>query len=543
MRSKKLYMLLCVVAILLLVACSKENSSPGGSSSSPQSTAAGNSAKPQETASTKQYKGEIIISISKDADNVNAAAFKSLEAAYKKVQPDVKLVWEPGGASSENYKTWLGTQLAGSTPRPDIVSGNYQPGYDKYADFDKYRSRVNPYTQNKWDQDLNFDFNISFDAKNRRVMLPTQAAHIMWFYNKDIFDSLGIKPPQNWDELVSISDKIQKAGYIPIATNYNVKLPQWLHEIYFDQYHKDWNNVVRAQKGDYNYDDQKDGVFQYNANDPFIETKYTYNHNRFLKALVDGAISFDNPGHIEMIRNLAKVFPKYSQKDLFVADSTADYTLWLQQKAAMIIDSSGKLIGINEDMKNLNDPVRLEKLKISDKSLKAFNWSTFENPSMTGKYVQGNVRSVESSTGEYVSIIDKNQEKTEMVMDFVMFWLSKPGYQAWIDGQKEIGSFMLGGPIMVNNVELPAEISKMFDGIQVLGNAEIELNKNMLVGRVPDLKTTGRDLFKQALEGSITPEDYAKKFQKLWIDNIGVITTRAGLTQENIDHPERQPNN
>ncbi|GBG05967.1 carbohydrate ABC transporter substrate-binding protein [Paenibacillus agaridevorans] len=530
---------LMVIMGTLLAACTGNNNNPK-TEASPNAASTPTTQSSAET-SGKKFKGEIVISLSKDSEPATEAAFKKLAEEYKKVQPDVKLLWEPGGGG-DNYRTWIGTQLTGQNPRPDIVSGNFQPTYDKYVNFDKYRNRENSYTGNKWDEDLNFDFHLSSNAKNERIMLPTQAAHVLWFYNKEIFDKLNITPPTNWDELVAISEKIAQAGYIPVATNYTNMLPQVIHEIYFDQYHKDWNNFAKAVPGDYNYDDDKDGSFNYDPNDPFIDTKYNYNHARFLKSLKEGDITFDNPGHVEMIRNLSKVFPKYSQQDLFVAEGGADYTLWLQQKAAIIIDTLGRLVNVNTDMAKLNDPERLEQLKIEDGSgLKPFEWGTFENPPMTGEYVQGQVRSVESSSGEYISIIDKNQEQTEMVLDFTMFWLSKAGYQKWIDGMTESGSYAIGGPVMINGVQLPPQIDEMFGDIQIMGNAEVEINKVMLVGRVNDLKATGRDLFKQALEGKITPEEYVQKFQKLWIDNLDQIMEKAGLTQENIEYPERQP--
>ncbi|GGD53859.1 extracellular solute-binding protein [Paenibacillus nasutitermitis] len=491
-------------------------------------------------AGVKAFSGEIVISLNGSPEDTGAAkAFESLAAAYKKVQPNVKLIWEPKGSTAGDYPTVLGTLLAAGTPRPDLVAGNYVPTYAKYLNFDKYRYQVNPYTGNKWDDDLDFNFFVAKNAKGERIMLPTQSVHIMWFYNKDIFDKLNLQPPTNWEELVSVSETIKAAGMIPIASNFVWKVPQWVIEIYLDQFTRGWHDIVRAKEGDYNYDDEMDGTFTADPNDPYIDLKYNFNQARFFKAIKEGQIRFDTPEMTEMVTNMAKVFPKYAQKDFFI--SSDDYPLFLQQKAAMIIDGTWSLPTVKQDMANLNDPKRLEELKITDtSSLKPFNWGTFENPPMTGDLVQGPVRSVESASGEYVSIIEKNQNQTDMVLDFVMFWLSQPGYQAWVDGMVAADKFNPGGPVMVKNVKVPAEIEEMFKGVQMLGNAEIPIN-NPLSTSVPDLSKAHFNLYKEALEGKITPEEFGKKLQQSWMKNFDAIIKNAGLTAEDIEHPERAP--
>ncbi len=44
------------------------------------------------------------------------------------------------------------------------------------------------------------------------------------FYNKDIFDKLGLKPPTTWDELYAIGDAVRAAGYQPLVTMYDYGL-------------------------------------------------------------------------------------------------------------------------------------------------------------------------------------------------------------------------------------------------------------------------------------------------------------------------------
>jgi len=489
----------------------------------------------------KKYKGNIVLATISGGDQEDGR-FKGLIEAYNKQQPDVKVTWE-GPPQGTQYETWLGTQLAAGNVHADIVSGNYQSTYGKYVNLDKYRFATNPYTGNKWNDDLNWDFFIAKDPKGSRYMLATEAVHIMWFYNKDLFTKAGVKVPTTWDELADACDGLLKAGITPISTNYVWKLPQWMIEIYLNQYFPEWVELVRAQPGDYNYDDELDGKFTYSPRDMFPEGKYNTNPVRRFKAIKEGQMKFDSPEVVELVNNMKKVFPRCASKSLFV--DTTDYSEFLQGEVAMIIDGTWSLPGLSRDMDNLTklDEKRLKDLKIADASkLKPFDWGTFENPPMVGGLVKQNVRSIESASGMYASVIDKSAEQTEMVMDFLMFWYSQPGYQAWVDGGvNSPQGYDPAGPIQVKNVKLPENLEKMVGGIKMMGNSEFDRYYPWDFGGVQDLDKQARDLYKQALEGKISSEEFAKNLQELWDKNWDAILKKAGLTEENLNNPARQP--
>ena len=529
-------------------ATSAEATSAEATAPAAEATTEGTAAEPTAATSSettasggKKFKGTLVISTNNGSDP-DDGRFKGLFEAYKKVQPDVELIHE-GAPQGTGYDTWLGTQLAAGDVRPDIVAGNYQPTYGKYLNLDKYRFETNPYTGRTWDEDLDWNFFVARDPKGQRYMLPTEAVHIMWFYNKDAFAKAGANVPTNWDELSDACDKLLAAGITPIATNYQWKLPQWIIQIYLNQYFPEWVEEVRAQPGDYNYDPELDGKFTYSPSDMFAEGKFNLNPVRRLKAIKEGRIQFDTPEFIELVNNMKKVFPRCASPSLFV--DTTDYSEFLQQEVAMIIDGTWSLPGLTSDMKNLNnlDEQKLKDLKITDASkLKPFEWGTFENPPMTGGLVKQGVRSVESASGVYGSIIDKNAEQTELAVDFLMFWFSKPGYQAWVDGGiASPTGYNVSGPIMVRDISLPEDLAAMVGSIKMMGNAENGRYYPWDFGGVPDLDKEARDQYKQALEGKVSSEDFAKSLQKMWDDNWDEILKKAGLTEDNIANPAVQP--
>ena len=496
-------------------------------------------------ADRKMYKGDIVVS----TNNGNASergTFQALVAAYKKVQPDVNVIIE-GPPAGVDYAQWLGTQLAAGNIRPDIVSGNYQPTYAKYVNLDKYRFQTDPYTSRTWNEDLSWDFFQEKNVKGEKIMIPTEAVHILWFYNKDIFDKAGVQPPKNWDELAAACVKIEATGVKCVGANYIWKLNQWILEIYWDQYARNNIDIAKAQPGDYNYDETVDGKFKFDPNDIFMEGKYNKNFSRFYAAIRDGKIKFDTPEMADLVAQLAKVFPKHASDSLFV-DST-EYNQWIQQQVAIIIDGTWSLGGVTSDMKSLSNLTaeRAKQLGISETTkLKPFGWGTFENPPMVGPLVKyPNVRSIESASGVYLSIIDKSADKTEMMLDFLMFWTSQPGYQSFVDGamndKTTPDGYNPAGPVQVYGVKIPDVAQKLMDNVKMMGNVENGLFLPQRLSAIESVDKQATNLLKDALEGKIKPEAYAKGLQKLWDDNFTELLKKAGLTKEDLDNPGRDP--
>lgn len=480
--------------------------------------------------------GKVVVGInSNPEDSVKAA----LTAAYKKQQPGVEIVWETARRTADEYVSWLGTQLAASPIELDVVAGNYVATFRGYVNMDQYRGTTNPYSKQMWDADLNWDFFRGTNATGSRIMLPTRSVHINWFYNQDLFAKAGVTaPPTTWDEFQAVATKLHAAGITPVGINFIWQLPQWFSEIYFDQYHIDWVKTVRAQDGDWNFDPALDGTFTFKADDPNIHNTYTYSPQRFYKAVQDGKLRFDTPAIIEIISNFKKLFPKYATDDFFVTSDT--YTKFLQQKVAILADGSWSLGQLRADLATLS-PERLAELKIDSNTVSTFKWGTFENPAMKGDLVQCPPRSVESATGEYISVIEKEQAQTDLTMDFVMFWLSATGYQSYLDAQWKTPSFSPGGPLQVRGVNVPEKENSLFKNLKELGNAEVNYNSFWVMGAGGQHTENLHNLMSEALTDKITPEAYAKQLQAYHKKNFANYLDLAQLTQADLDDPARQP--
>ncbi len=510
----------------LVAACSgDEGGGPGDKSTQPR---------PADP--TRRFTGKVVVAT---LQNPPVEARRALSEAYRKHQPGVEIVWDTKDHGTTGaYATWLGGQLTGSRIGPDIVSGNFAPAFRSYVNLDEYRAQINPYTGRPWDQDYAFSLYRDLNARGERTVVGTEGVHLLWYYNKDVFAQVGIEPPKTWNEVIAVSRKLKAARQIPLVANFDYIVPQWFSSIYFDQFHSGWSNSVRAQPGDWNWDPELDDSFEFDAENPRLHASYTFSQQRFFRGLKEKTLRYDTPAMVEIITNFTKVFPQFSTTDFFAR--TDQYTPFLQGKAAMMVDGAWSLPLLRQDLEGI--PLkRLQKLGIAEASVKPFEWDVFEFPPMRGPLVQADVRVPEGTTGNYLCAIDKNADRTEMVMDFFMFWISKAGYSAYSQGLADAKSLPPRGPAMVKGIQYPKEVQDLFDKVEqkgVLGPAYGDFWVNGVGG------PTGKglkDLFVSALQRKLDPQEYATKLQKYVTLNYPQMLRTVGLSDADIETPARRP--
>jgi raffinose/stachyose/melibiose transport system substrate-binding protein len=145
-------------------------------------------------------------------------------AEFEKRFPDTRIefVGVPSG-----MREWLVTQLS-SGQAPDIVQVNVEEVWQDvqknwYVPLNKYLEAPNPFVENgqpgseKW-WDL-----FKYPIPTRGTCAPdgnfycitTDMIETGIYYNKDIFQKLGLDEPKDWSEFLEIQKKIRQAGYVP----------------------------------------------------------------------------------------------------------------------------------------------------------------------------------------------------------------------------------------------------------------------------------------------------------------------------------------
>ncbi len=485
--------------------------------------------------------GKIIIGLVHLEEATYELAKQRVTAAYRDLNPKVEIEWL-GPPQGGDYTTWLTTMLTAQPPEIDIASVSWA-SYQGYVDLEKYRKATNPYTGHSWDEDLDFDFYTDVTMTGARSMVGTRGVKLCWLYNKDLFAQAGVQPPKTWTELLEVCAKLKSAGITPIASNWYNE-PYRFGIPYFEQLHrKEIYEVAGAREGDWNHDPDKDGTYQYKSTDVNGMNKfYTFSLQRFYRAVRDGEWRFDNPELTFWMNSWMAEGKDYTLPDLYAKPDI--YVHFLQQKAAMIYDATWSFGTLQKDLRVIDDQ-RREQLKLGqDIKIKPFSWGSFGVPSLEGPLTDGPVGSIESVTGEYVSVVQREQAQTDLAMDFLMFWLSPKGYQPWLDGLYLKG-YTSQGPVLVRGVTEPMDDPELYKDVVAQGNTENFPNAAWFhMG--PSGGALEQELYqvaKDTFDGKLTPEECGKKLQAIHTDpkNFQMDLEAMALKNEDLDHPERQP--
>jgi hypothetical protein len=160
---------------------------------------------------------------------------------------------------------------------------------------------------------------------------------------------------------------------------------------------------------------------------------------------------------------------------------------------------------------------------------------------MMTSLTQTTAKAVESAPGPYLSIINKDQEQVDRALAFVMFFSTAPGFSLWNEGLRAANEFSPAGPLLVNNMQDPAEIQELWDQLQFTGNAETNYNGFWTSGGGGDYQTDMRNMLKDVLEETVTPDQYASQLQTYITDNLQGMVERINLSMDDISNPAREP--
>ena len=474
---------------------------------------------------------EVVVSIS--GGSQQQAGLEAVARAYQQIHPDTVIRIElKGGGHGLGYPTWLTSQLASGSPRPDIVSSNLAPNYDGYVDFDLYRWVNNPYSGRPWNDDFDFDYYQMRNGMGKRCALATQSVKVMWFYNRQLFEKLGLKKPATWDELISLFQQIREQNYTPHTVKFNYRFHQWLAKIFWDQFTRPRVQEIRAQPGDWCYRAEVDEHWTYDPADPFNDAYLTINYARLLGAIRDGLIRYDGPEFKAVLRGL-KVIAEAGPADFSVStgsDMEDSYGRFIRQEALIHLDTSGLVMVLQQDMKRLSAAGR------------DFGWDVFDTPPLGDPLVQGPARSIESVVGEYVGVIYKNQRQTDAAMDFLMYWLSPRGYQLFVDTLVSHGTFNPGGELLVRGVTVPEQYHAMSRWMKRVGNAETPLNLPFQLP--PEGSRLQRDALlalSRYIQGNLSVDEAAAEIQATMMAAVPIVVERFGFKLSDLDHPARDP--
>jgi ABC-type glycerol-3-phosphate transport system substrate-binding protein len=503
------------------------------------------------TAEAKSESDECTITVSIQTGTGVEEGWQAVADAYTAMHPNVKVVLDL--KATDGYDQWVQNVFASTdTTSVDIVNinlaGDAKTG--KSINYNDYIDNDSPYSDGTWKEQFEYGKQVINMADNSFDALSLDSVQVLWLYNQDIFDEVGVSVPKTWDELIEVSEKIQAAGYQPIAMpgDYNSFYSGtmgWLSQIYADQTTRSMIEVFKAQPGDYCYDPDIDGHFKYDPTDCFNDDsdKVTQNPVRAFLAIKDGTYAPDSEGMKTVWTNFAKIFPKYAGGDaMFGTDSNGAKALFYQGKAAMMINGGWGITMFMNDMKALEAGEEVKDSAgnvISD--IKAFTLGTFNMPSMEGAGIEAPARTIEVANG-FLGCVSKDQAHNDQVVDFLMYFSSEKGMSVYLNAAIAAGACPSGASL-VYGVEYPQEIQNAFAGLTFIGNAQKGFNNTLSRG-IGESAETFRNFYDysyQYLTGAISIDDWASAHKKNVMDNLPNAMAEKGISDKDLENPANEP--
>jgi ABC-type glycerol-3-phosphate transport system substrate-binding protein len=252
---------------------------------------------------------------------------------YQKSHPDVKIEYIVHPWTSEqDMRLWHITQLTGGTvpdlyqTQPNWIREDLAKGW--FLSVDEILAEQNPYypEYNTWEDTFlpnTLDIWKLVDEKRYSIQMSQQ--QVVFYYNKDIFNELGISEPETWRQFIEILEKVKAAGYTPLAWNLS-----------------DLNQLTWTSGWFTNF------VFY------DIWQKYNLNGDNVLSdweiatAVKNGTLSATMPEYMECLR-LMQEFSQYWSKGAVGTTRPACYRSFITGEAAIFLDGTWDLFGIEND--------------------------------------------------------------------------------------------------------------------------------------------------------------------------------------------------
>lgn len=479
-------------------------------------------------------------------------AWKAVADAYMEKNPDVNVVVDL--KPTEGYGDWLQNVFtSGGDTTTDIVNINLAGATKtgKSINFLEYADMDSPYSDGIWTDQFEFRQQVVDQANGTWDALSLDSVQVVWLYNKDIFEEVGVQPPKTWDEFVDVCQKLMDAGYQPLSVagdfdSFWSTYMGWLAQIYADQTTRSMINVYRAQKGDYCYDPDVDADWEYDPADPFNDDTWKVNTNtvRAYKAFKDGEYDPASEGMRTVWTNLAKVFPKYAGGDAFFGTKDG-IPLFYQGKAAITLDGAWRLVNYKNDMEKIASGEEITNKDEKIEGVQKFNIGTFNMPSMEGEGIEAPARTIEVANG-FLGAVKKDKEHDAKVVDFLMFFSSSEGMGTYINAGIEDG-LVINGPSLVYDVELPEDVAVLFEGLEFIGNCQKGSGTMLARGMAStngDIQESYRQFYDYSydyLSGKTTIDDWLAAHKANLEQYFPESMEKSGISESDLENPQNAP--
>jgi len=136
--------------------------------------------------------------------------------AFNKANPDNQIATT--FFQNDAYKTKIKTAI-GAGQGPTIIWGWGGGGLKSYVEAGQVDDLTDWFAQNAAVKDRLFPASFGAATINNKIYaMPSETVQpIVLFYNKKVFDKVGVQPPQSWGDIMALVPKFNAAGIAPIS--------------------------------------------------------------------------------------------------------------------------------------------------------------------------------------------------------------------------------------------------------------------------------------------------------------------------------------
>lgn len=152
--------------------------------------------------------------------------YAQLFADFNKLHPDVRIKYE--AFEPQSYGTVLSTALAAGKG-PDVIHVRAYGGLEQFSRAG-YLLPLDPTTIPELGNFAPSSMgSVSQRSDGRVYAVPFASQTLGLFYNTEIFQRLGLKPPATWDELLQLGKALKERNVVPLA---NGMATAWMTEVF-----------------------------------------------------------------------------------------------------------------------------------------------------------------------------------------------------------------------------------------------------------------------------------------------------------------------